>query len=219
MSKKNLNIKVNQEFYKKIKDVLEKARTISYQTVNFAMVQAYWNIGRIIVEEEQKGETKAKYGQYLIKGLSIRLVNDYGKGFNESNLRYIRLLYLIFPIRHALRDELSWTHYRLLLKIKEKNIRDFYIKECIDNQWSTRQLERQINSFYYERILSSKNKKVVKENSKHKNITFQAQDIIKDPYVLEFLNLSLIKGAQATTAIEGNTLTEEEILYPLKISW
>ncbi|MDP8314720.1 MAG: DUF1016 N-terminal domain-containing protein [Candidatus Celaenobacter antarcticus] len=100
--------------YTNIKRVLEEARSTAYRAVNFAMVQAYWYIGRIIVEQEQKGKERAEYGRALIKELSIKLTQDYGKGFNESNLKYIRQFYLTYPNGHALRDELSWTHYRLL---------------------------------------------------------------------------------------------------------
>ena len=177
--------------YKAVKEILEAARSTAYRAVNFAMVQAYWNIGRVIVEEELKGKSKAEYGEYLLKELSIRLTKDFGKGFTETNLRYMRLFYLSFEImnaersqslpdkiHHALRDEsvstqkgdavrhtsitsqkshalrdelpfvrqeLSWTHYRLLLKVERPDVRKFYLDECIASNWSTRQLERQIN--------------------------------------------------------------------------
>jgi len=106
--------------YTNIKRVLEEARSTAYRAVNFAMVQAYWYIGRIIVEQEQKGKERAEYGRALIKELSIKLTQDYGKGFNESNLKYIRQFYLTYPNGHALRDELSWTHYRLLPRDEKK---------------------------------------------------------------------------------------------------
>jgi hypothetical protein len=148
--------------YQTIKEVLEQARSQSYRAVNIAMVQAYWNIGRIIVEEEQRGKTKAGYGEYLLQELSTRLARDFGKGFDESNLRYIRKFYAVYPIRDALRHELSWTHYRLLMRVEKESTRKFYLEECITGNWSTRQLERQINSFYYERLLASRDKKPVK---------------------------------------------------------
>jgi len=173
--------------YLKIKEVLESARSSAYRAVNSAMVQAYWNIGKLIVEEEQKGENRAEYGKSLLINLSARLTKDFGKGFNEVNLIYFRQFYLVFGIRHALRDELAWTHYRLLLKVQLPKIRDFYIQECLDNNWSTRQLERQINSFYYERLLSSKNKTLIRKDSKQTEPAIEPMDIIKDPYVLEFL--------------------------------
>jgi len=108
--------------YTNIKRVLEEARSTAYRAVNFAMVQAYWYIGRIIVEQEQKGKERAEYGRALIKELSIKLTQDYGKGFNESNLKYIRQFYLTYPNGHALRDELSWTHYRLLLRVEKEEV-------------------------------------------------------------------------------------------------
>jgi len=107
---------IKDVFYKSIKEVLGSARSNAYRAVNFAMVEAYWNIGRLIVEEEQRGKIRAEYGKYLIKELSIKLTRDYGKGFNERNLWYTKNFYLIFPKVNALRAELTWTHYRLLLK-------------------------------------------------------------------------------------------------------
>lgn len=115
--------------YDNIRTVLEQARNNVYQAVNSAMVQAYWQIGRIIVEEEQKGKLRAEYGQALIKELARRLVQDYGKGFNERNLWYVRSFYLGFPKVNALRSELTWTHYRLLLRVENQIVREFYIIE------------------------------------------------------------------------------------------
>lgn len=175
--------------YQNIRQILEDARKTAYTAVNFAMVQAYWNIGRLIVEEDQRGKTRAGYGEYLLKELSARLTNDFGKGFDESNLRNIRKFYTVFPIRDAVRHELSWTHYRLLLKVEKHDVRQFYINECIQNNWSTRQLERQINSFYYERLLSSKNKNKVRAEIQKLESELSPHDVIKDPYVLEFLGL------------------------------
>jgi predicted nuclease of restriction endonuclease-like (RecB) superfamily len=196
--------------YQNIRQILEDARKTAYTAVNVAMVQAYWNIGRIIVEEEQRGRVKAGYGERLIKELAEQLTKDFGKGFTISNLKYFRQFYLSFSIGHALRGqsqipkekshavrdefpvvrpELSWTHYRLLLKVERPDVRQFYIDECVAGNWSTRQLERQINSFYYERLLSSKNKDRVKAEIQKLESELAPQDMIKDPYVLEFLGL------------------------------
>ncbi len=204
---------IKDDFYKSVKETLEAARSNAYRAVNFAMVHAYWNIGKLIVEEEQKGKTRAEYGKRLLSGLSKRLTKDFGRGFDTSNLRYMRLFYLRFPIsdavRHksvndnkshamssqfiltnsSLRQELSWTHYRLLLKVESEKSRDFYLNEAAEANWSTRQLERQINSFYYERLLSSKDKKPVIEEAKLNAVPAKPEDLIKDPYVLEFLSL------------------------------
>jgi predicted nuclease of restriction endonuclease-like (RecB) superfamily len=175
--------------YLSIKGILEKARSTAYRAVNVAMVQAYWEIGRIIVEEEQKGAERAEYGKGLIKELSRRLTKDYGRGFDESNLRNMRLFYQTFPNCDALRHELSWTHYRLLLRIEKEEARNFYMLESVKNNWSTRELERQINSLLYERLALSKDKQKVLELSTKGQVIQESQDIIKDPYVLEFLDL------------------------------
>ncbi|WP_335617782.1 PDDEXK nuclease domain-containing protein [Clostridium pasteurianum] len=145
-------------------------------------------MGKLIVEE-QKGEEKAEYGDFIIKNLSKELTKDFGKGFTQSNLRNMRQFYLIFNNSYALRSELSWTHYRLLMRLENEEKRDFYIDECIKSNWSTRQLERQINSFYYERLLASQNKKLVRNEIKDLETGLNPNDIIKDPYVLEFLDL------------------------------
>jgi predicted nuclease of restriction endonuclease-like (RecB) superfamily len=175
--------------YEKVADVLDCARAHTYKTVNFVMVQAYWNIGKFVVEEEQNGKDRADYGKALIKELAKKLSTEYGKGFNITNISYMRQFYLTFKKFHSLRGELSWTHYRHLLRVENDDARLFYIDECIECNWSTRQLERQIDSFYYERILSSKNKKLVKKDAKKNEMTTIPEDLIKDPYVLEFLNV------------------------------
>jgi predicted nuclease of restriction endonuclease-like (RecB) superfamily len=202
--KKSIPTKSINTTYQNIKNILNEARRTTYRAINFAMVQAYWNIGQLIVEEEQKGQKRAEYGEFLIKELSKRLTKDFGKGFTEQNLRNFRQFYLTFrishssrsksikrqeEIRYALRSELSWTHYRLLMRIEKEDVRKFYIEECIQNNWSTRQLERQINSFYYERILASRNKNVVRKDTISHGNKAQPEDLIKDPYVLEFLQL------------------------------
>ena len=175
--------------YQNIRAILEKARSTAYRAVNFAMVQAYWEIGRVIVEEEQKGAERAEYGKGLIKELSIRLTKDYGRGFDESNLRNMRLFYQTFPNCDALRHELSWTHYRLLFRIEKGEARNFYMLESVKNNWSTRELERQINSLLYERLALSKDREKVLELSTKGQVIQEPADIIKDPYVLEFLDL------------------------------
>lgn len=153
------------------------------------MVEAYWNIGKSIVEQ-QDGYEKAEYGSRLIAELSKQMIVDFGKGFTPTNLKYMRQFYLTFPNSHALRGELSWTHYRLLMRVENKNAREFYIEEAIKSNWSTRQLERQINSFFYERLLSSQNKEKVSEEIQKMEPVKIPEDIIRDPYVLEFLGLS-----------------------------
>jgi predicted nuclease of restriction endonuclease-like (RecB) superfamily len=211
--------------YKEIKSILDEARQSAYRAVNFTMVLAYWQIGRIIIEQEQSGEAKAIYGHGLLKELSRKLTEEFGKGYTETNLKYFRQFYLAFPPAekshaprdessetfvdrksHALRDELynsfslrkelTWTHYRLLIKVENKNARDYYIEEAIAPNWSTRALERQINSFYYERIISSKSKEDVQAEAKTntKELAARPQDFIKDPYILEFLDIPANSG-------------------------
>jgi len=175
--------------YSEIRDALEQARAKAYKAVNTAMVRAYWTIGRIIVEEEQKGKKRAGYGESLLSELSKKLTSEYGKGFTETNLKYMRQFYAIFPKSHSLRDELSWTHYRLLLRLENKNARSFYLIEAVNNNWSTRELERQINSLLYERLALSRDKKKVKELAMKGQMVNKPSDIIKDPYVLEFIGL------------------------------
>jgi predicted nuclease of restriction endonuclease-like (RecB) superfamily len=178
-----------QTLYPLIAQIIKDARAKAYQAVNSAMVQAYWYIGQQIVEEEQAGKHRAEYGTGLLKYLSEKLTADFGTGFNVRNLAYMKQFYTSYPILHAVRAELSWTHYRLLLKVQNEKAREFYLNEAIDNQWSTRSLERQINTFYYERLLSSQDRKPVRQEAEENTTAFQPADVIKDPYILEFLQL------------------------------
>lgn len=148
-------LSANNEIYGQIKDILATARAKAYSSINFAMVEAYWLIGKQIVEA-QEGNERAGYGKQLLKYLSEQLTRDFGKGFDESNLRLIRQFYLAFEIRDTLRHELSWSHYRKIMKVQNIVARQFYIEESIKSNWSTRQLERQINTHFYERLLSRK---------------------------------------------------------------
>lgn len=180
-------------FYESIRTVLDSARQNAYRAVNFAMVESYWQIGQLIVEEEQQGNNRAEYGSGLLKYLAQRLTTDFGKGFNETSLKYMRLVYLTFPIRHTLRDELSWSHYRLLTKVDNPDARAWYMAETAQQQWSSRALERQINSFYYERLLATReaDRPDIKREADEKTrpLKLEPKDILKDPYILEFLDL------------------------------
>ena len=179
---------MNKNFYDEIRNILTTARNKVYQTANFAMVEAYWNIGKSIIVE-QGGNEKADYGTGLLKELSKQMTQDFGKGFTVANLKNMRQFYLTFPNSYALRSELSWTHYRLLMRVENENAREFYMQEAVKSQWSTRQLERQINSFFYERLLSSKNKEQVAAEIQTLEPAKTPEDI-RDPYVLEFLGLN-----------------------------
>lgn len=130
------NKKAAESLYSRVREILETARSSAYRAVNVAMVQAYWHIGRTIIEEEQKGKARADYGKQLINELSIRLTADFGKGFDSSNIWHMRSFYLSFPILDAVRRELTWTHYRLLLKVDRPEVRKFYLDECIAGNWS-----------------------------------------------------------------------------------
>ena len=191
----------NEQLYDNVKQILEAARSRAYAAVNFAMVEAYWNIGRLIVENIGE-DARAEYGKRLMKILSERLTADFGKGFDESNLRNMRKFYLTFPIRDALRHELSWTHYRMIMKVENAYAREYYLRECAEGIWSTRQLERQINSFCYERVLSSKNHDDVRDEIIKKESGITPTDIVKDPYVLEFLGLNQ-NNSLYETQLEG----------------
>lgn len=126
-----------------IRKIIEQGRLQVVRTVNTAMVMTYWEIGKRIVEDEQSGNARAEYGKFLLKNLAKELTEEFGKGFEESNLRYMRLFFKAFPIRDALRHELSWTHYRLLLRVENEDARKFYLLEAVECAWSSRQLERQ----------------------------------------------------------------------------
>lgn len=152
-----MNDIMDMSFYEDVRQILENARKQVYSTANAAMVKAYWDIGKIIVEK-QGGNEKAEYGTGLLQELSKHMTQDFGKGFTVANLKNMRQFYLTFQNGYALRSELSWTHYRMLMRVQDKKAREFYLEECVKSNWSTRQLERQINSFFYERLLSSQNK-------------------------------------------------------------
>lgn len=188
MDKNTLNPN-EKDLYLNIKNILDKARKITYTSINFEMVKAYWNIGRIIVENEQAGALRGKYGKAILKNISSRLQGEYGQGFDIRNLQQMKKFYTLFKNANALRSQLTWTHYRLLLKVKDEKARKWYIEETIRSHWSTRQLERQISTFYYQRLLSSQNKDVVIKEANNKLDKFIPEQFIKDPYVLDFLDL------------------------------
>lgn len=189
LSKRSDAAMVPDGFYRQIASILDAARERAYAAVNFAMVEAYWEIGRSIVEE-QGGKERAEYGEALLQGLAERLTADFGKGFDARELRKMRQFYLSFPIRDALRPELSWTHYRRLSRIPDSEARMWYMNECAESHWSTRQLERQINTMFRERLLASKDKEAVSAEIQKSVPARRPEDIIRDPYVLEFLGLS-----------------------------
>jgi len=213
-----------------VRNLILEARSAISRTVNFVTVVQNWEIGRMIVEDEQGGEAKAEYGKYIVQELSEKLTVEFGNGYSYQQLMYCRQFFNIYPILHALRGEsknadnknneigyalrrrsaidiwnmvqtrshplfkiispqLSWTHYRSLLRVENPKAREFYMNEAVANGWGTRALDRQINSLYYERLLASDDRKAVIAEMQDKTKDLQPEDILKDPYILEFLQL------------------------------
>lgn len=179
MSKQIKNI-INENLYTEISALIQQSKKKVVQYVNWTMVITYQEIGKRIVEEEQHGKNRAEYGKFLIANLSKKLSNEFGKGFDKRNLFYMRQFYLTFPIMNALRSQLSWTHYRLLMKIEDKAEQQFYMTESVDCSWSTRQLARQINSFYYQRLLVSPDQKMLKAEAERHNQSLKPVDVLKN---------------------------------------
>lgn len=171
----------NNILFSEIKEIILQSRQRVFRMANSVLLETYWQIGKLIIEDEQQGKDRAEYGKAVLKTLANQLTLEFGKGFDDSNLRNMRSFYKAFPIWDAMRHELSWTHYRLLSRIDSKEKRIFYLNESVDNNWNSRTLQRQINSLAFERILEHK-----KDIPEKPNI----QNLIKDPYIFEFLGLS-----------------------------
>ena len=181
-----------------IKEILQRARSKSLQAVNSAMVEAYWQIGKRIVEQEQEGSERAKYGEAILKELSINLTHDFGKGFSEPNLRNFRQFFLTYPdfqICYTLCSVLSWSHNRLIMRVENEEARKFYLTEAKNHSWSVRTLERNINTQYYQRLLSTNQVTNKEQESIH--------DYIKDPYIFEFLNIQEPKDSSELEIEQG----------------
>jgi predicted nuclease of restriction endonuclease-like (RecB) superfamily len=182
-------MQINLSFVEDIKSIIEQAKENAIRSVDYQRVLMYWNIGRRILEEEQEGKERADYGSYLIKNLSEELQPQFGSGFSLRQLERYRQFYRTFPIASALRTQLSWTQYKLLLSFENESKREFYIAEATKNNWNSRQLERQINSQLFERLLLSNDVESVLAVARNERQPSDAKDIIKDPMVLEFLDL------------------------------
>jgi predicted nuclease of restriction endonuclease-like (RecB) superfamily len=174
--------------------VIQQSRQQVQLAVNSAMVQCYWQIGRLIVEHEQQGQARAAYGKQQLQALSEQLTAEFGKGFDATNLRNMRRFYLTFPIRETLSLELSWSHYNVLTRVENANARSWYQQEAIGQHWSVRALDRQISKLYYKRLLSSQDKAAVQAEAEQQiaeteQQALSAKDYIRDPYILDFLNL------------------------------
>ena len=207
---------VENTVYDNIRTVLVNARQKVYTAVNSAMVEAYWDIGRQIMEA-QNNNPRAEYGTQLLRYLAERLTAEFGKGFEETNLRKIRQFYQVFPIRDALRLELSWTHYRILMRIDDNSRREFYLKECAECNWSSRQLERQITAFYYERLLATQkdSRESIKSEIQKTEPKTDPDYILKDPYILEFLDLDENKKYLESEIEKALILKLQEFLLEL----
>lgn len=178
-----------EQLFERIRSILTSARQRAYSAVNFAMVESYWLIGQTIVEHEQQGEPRAGYGKGLLKVLASKLTTEFGKGLDERELRKMRQFYLVFKKRDTLRPELTWSHYRRLISIEDEQIRLWYMNEAANAVWSTRQMDRQISTLYYERLMASRDKVPVIHEAQEKLNALHPTQFIHDPYVLEFLNL------------------------------
>lgn len=180
----------DDDLYGVIRSILLESRNRAYAAVNSAMVLAYWQIGRAIVEGEQGGQKRGAYGKGVLKGVSERLTAEFGKGYSVRSLQQMKKFYDLFPNANAVRSHLSWTHYRALLRVENSDAREWYIEEAIKNHWSSRQLERQISTLYYERLLVSADKESVIAEAADELCKVEPEQFIKDPYVLEFIDLN-----------------------------
>ena len=179
---------ITESTYTSVRGYVIAAQKQVYKAVNAAMVEAYWNIGKAIYEACGENE-RAAYGQQILQFISERMVAEFGKGFSVANLRNMRQFYLMFPNRYTLCSELSWSHYRLLMRVSSDAERAFYTEEAVKSGWSVRQLQRQINTMYYKRLLASRDKESVAAEIQTTEPKPEYEKIIKDPYVLEFLDL------------------------------
>lgn len=182
-------MKKEELFLNDIRGIIDAARAHAVRSVDFCRVQMYWQLGRRIFEEEQQGKERADYGSYLIKNLAKQLEPDYGSGFSVRQLERSRQFYRLYPIASTLRTQLNWSQYKMLMAISEADKREYYELEAVNNAWTARELERQINSQLYERLLLSNDKEAVLAVARKERMPQSPQEIIKDPMYLEFLGL------------------------------
>ena len=183
---------ISNNYINEIKKILKNARQKAYTAVNSAMVEAYWEIGRRIVEEEQRGKERAEYGKEIVKNLSKELTEEFGKGFSRRTLWEMRKLYVYFSDYEKVRTlfaQLTWSHFQKVLRVSDEKARIFYLTEAAENMWSVRTLDRNISTLYYNRLVASIDKKIVENEMKEKTKKLQAKEFIKNPVVLEFLDL------------------------------
>lgn len=182
-------MRLRKELIEQIQNIIASAKERAIRSVDSERVLMYWQIGKVILEEEQQGKERAGYGDFLIKSLSQTLQPRFGSGFSVRQLEMCRQFFRTFPIANALRSQFNWTHYRTLIRIDNEEKREFYIAEATKNNWTARQLERQVNSQLFERLLISNDVKAVLEVARDEKLPGEAREIIKDPMILEFLGL------------------------------
>lgn len=178
-----------ETLYQDARRIIETARTNAARSVDFCRVQMYWHLGQRIFEEEQQGKERADYGTYLIRNLAHQLEPEYGSGFGIRQLERARQFYRVYPIASTVRTQLNWSQYKLLIAIDDADKREYYELESVNNAWTARETERQINSMLYERLLLSNDKESVLAVARKKRIPESPAEVIKDPMVLEFLGL------------------------------
>ena len=198
MTKEVISAKLVQD----ARQIIENARKNAVRSVDFCRVQMYWNLGRRIFEEEQHGKKRADYGAYIVKSLAEKLEAEYGSGFSERQIKFCRQFYRTYPIGNALRSQLNWSQYRMLIQIPDPDKREYYELEAVNNSWNGRELERQINSQLYERLLLSNDKESVLAVARKERIPETPQEVIKDPMILEFVGLKM-NSAFYETDLEG----------------
>ena len=207
--KENNDISFEDKLFEKIAKLIEDSRKKVVSTVNLTMVYTYFEIGKIIVENKQEGKERAKYGKQVLKNLSERLSKRFGTGFSDVNLRQMREFYLTYSIQQtpSAKFKLSWSHYLKLMRIENIEERNFYEIECINNNWSLTELQRHFDSALYERLCLSRNKEEVKLLSQQGQVLESPKDIVKDPYILEFLGLPE-KAAYSETEFESKIIDQ-----------
>lgn len=184
-----MKVELRTQFISDVRNIIISSRNAAIRSVDFERVQMYWKLGERIVVEEQDGKARAEYGTYLIQNLAKNIEAEFGSGFSVRQLERARQFYLTFPIASALRTQFNWSQYKLLIHIDDNDKREYYENETLNNNWTGRELERQINSGLYERLLLSNDKKAVLEVARKERIPESPTEIIKDPMVLEFLGL------------------------------
>ena len=188
-NKMPLALPIRDQFVTDIRQIIQQAQNNAVRSVDFCRVQMYWNLGKRIFEEEQQGKARAEYGTYLIKNLATQIEPEYGSGFGERQLKFCRQFYREYPIVNAVRSQLNWSQYRMLIQIPDHDKREYYELEAVNNAWTGRELQRQIDSMLYERLLLSNDKETVLAVARKERIPETPQEIIKQPTVLEFLGL------------------------------